>query len=96
MKINVLTSIIISLLKSYLPFCSVFMYQQELAAMKQILTNMRSKRKENKLLFTKMESKNVTENQKSKTSNVPREHEDNIFIPKPTVFVSIIKINLEC
>lgn len=61
-------------------------HREELAAMKQILTNMRSKRKENKLLFTKMESKNVTENQKSKTSNVPREHEDNIFIPKPTVF----------
>uniref|UniRef100_A0A8D0IMI0 Progesterone immunomodulatory binding factor 1 n=1 Tax=Sus scrofa TaxID=9823 RepID=A0A8D0IMI0_PIG len=62
-------------------------HREELAAMKQILTNMRSKRKENKLLFTKMESKNVTENQKSKTSNVPREHEDNIFIPKPTVFI---------
>ncbi|XP_047612156.1 progesterone-induced-blocking factor 1 isoform X3 [Phacochoerus africanus] len=61
-------------------------HREELAAMKQILTNMRSKRKENKLLFTKMESKNVTENQKSKTSNVPREHEDNVFIPKPTVF----------
>uniref|UniRef100_A0A8C4FG58 Progesterone immunomodulatory binding factor 1 n=1 Tax=Catagonus wagneri TaxID=51154 RepID=A0A8C4FG58_9CETA len=61
-------------------------HREELAAMKHILTNMRSKRNEDKLLFTKMESKNVAENQKSKTSNVPREHEDNIFIPKPTVF----------
>ncbi|XP_074234413.1 progesterone-induced-blocking factor 1 isoform X4 [Camelus bactrianus] len=61
-------------------------HREELAAMKQILTNMRNKRSEDKLLFTKMESKNVTENQKSKTLNVPREHEDNIFTPKPTLF----------
>ncbi|XP_066872827.1 progesterone-induced-blocking factor 1 isoform X2 [Kogia breviceps] len=61
-------------------------HREELAAMKQIIINMRSKRSEDNLLFTKTESKNVTENQKSKTLNVPREHEDNIFIPKPTLF----------
>ncbi|XP_070336988.1 progesterone-induced-blocking factor 1 isoform X2 [Equus asinus] len=61
-------------------------HREELAVMKQILTNMRSKRSEDRLLLTKTESKNATENQKSKTSNVPREHEDNIFIPQPTLF----------
>nr|KAF6460848.1 progesterone immunomodulatory binding factor 1 [Molossus molossus] len=61
-------------------------HREELAAMKQILTNMRSKRSEDRLLLTKPESKYVTENQKSKTLNVPREHEDNVFIPKPTLF----------
>lgn len=49
---------------------------------------MRNKRSEDPLLLTKTESKTVTENQKSKTLNVPTEHEDNIFIPKPTLFVS--------
>ncbi|XP_059540804.1 progesterone-induced-blocking factor 1 isoform X2 [Myotis daubentonii] len=61
-------------------------HREELAAMKQILTNMRSQCSEDRLLLTKTESKNVTENQKSKILNVPREHEDNIFIPKPTLF----------
>lgn len=61
-------------------------HREELAAMKQILTNMRSQHSEDRLLLTKMESKHVTENQKSKILNVPREHEDNIFIPKPTLF----------
>lgn len=61
-------------------------HREELAAMKQILCNMRSKRSEDRLLLTKPQSKNVTENQKSKTPNVPREHEDNIFLPKPTLF----------
>ncbi|XP_069458425.1 progesterone-induced-blocking factor 1 isoform X2 [Ovis canadensis] len=61
-------------------------HREELAAMKQIITHMRSKRSEDNLLFTKMESKNVTENQKSKTLNVPKEPEDNVFIPKPTLF----------
>jgi progesterone-induced-blocking factor 1 len=37
-----------------------------------------------------MESKSVTENQ-AKTLNMPREHEENIFIPKPTLFVSTAK-----
>ncbi|XP_013961804.1 progesterone-induced-blocking factor 1 isoform X4 [Canis lupus familiaris] len=60
--------------------------QEELAAMKQIVTNMRSKRSEDQLLLTKTDAKNMTENHKSKTLNVPREHEDNIFIPKPTLF----------
>lgn len=59
--------------------------------MKQVLTNMRSKRSEDRLLLTKPESKKVTGNQKSKTLNVPRDHEDNIFIPKPTLFVSTKK-----
>lgn len=59
--------------------------------MKQIVTNMRNKRSEDTLLLTKTESKTVTENQKSKTSNVPTEREDNIFIPKPTLFVSTKK-----
>ncbi|EPQ19860.1 Progesterone-induced-blocking factor 1 [Myotis brandtii] len=63
-------------------------HREELAAMKQILTNMRSQCSEDRLLLTKTESKNVTENQKLKILNVPREHEDNIFIPKPTLFVS--------
>ncbi|ELK37739.1 Progesterone-induced-blocking factor 1 [Myotis davidii] len=66
---------------------------EELAAMKQILTNMRSQCSEDRLLLTKTESKNVTENQKSKILNVPREHEDNIFIPKPTLFVSTKRKN---
>uniref|UniRef100_A0A8C0MUP5 KLF transcription factor 5 n=1 Tax=Canis lupus familiaris TaxID=9615 RepID=A0A8C0MUP5_CANLF len=70
-------------------------HREELAAMKQIVTNMRSKRSEDQLLLTKTDAKNMTENHKSKTLNVPREHEDNIFIPKPTLFVSKIKINLE-
>ncbi|XP_011368083.1 progesterone-induced-blocking factor 1 isoform X1 [Pteropus vampyrus] len=61
-------------------------HREELAAMKQIVTNMRNKRSEDTLLLTKTESKNVTENQKSKTLNVPTEREDNIFIPKPTLF----------
>ena len=60
--------------------------------MKQIITHMRSKRSKDNLLFTKMESKNVTENQKSKTLNAPKEPEDNVFIPKPTLFVSTTKI----
>lgn len=63
--------------------------------MKQIVTNMRSKRSEDQLLLTKTEAKNMTEDHKSKILNVPREHEDNIFIPKPTLFVSTIEINLE-
>ncbi|XP_078204441.1 progesterone-induced-blocking factor 1 isoform X5 [Callithrix jacchus] len=61
-------------------------HREELAAMKQILVKMRSKHSENSLLLTKTESKNVTENQKSKTLTMPKEHEDNIFIPKPTLF----------
>lgn len=61
-------------------------HREELAAMKQIVTNMRNKRSEDPLLLTKTESKTVTENQKSKTLNVPTEREDNIFIPKPTLF----------
>ncbi|XP_063506997.1 progesterone-induced-blocking factor 1 isoform X6 [Pongo pygmaeus] len=60
--------------------------QEELAAMKQILVKMHSKHSENSLLLTKTEPKNVTENQKSKTLNVPKEHEDNILTPKPTLF----------
>uniref|UniRef100_A0A2K6S8Q3 Progesterone immunomodulatory binding factor 1 n=1 Tax=Saimiri boliviensis boliviensis TaxID=39432 RepID=A0A2K6S8Q3_SAIBB len=63
-------------------------HREELATMKQILVKMRSKHSENSLLLTKTESKNVTENQKSKTLNMPKEHEDNIFIPKPTLFVT--------
>lgn len=63
--------------------------------MKQIVTNMRSKHSEDQLLLTKTDAKNMTENHKSKTLNVPRGHEDNIFIPKPTLFVSTTKINLE-
>uniref|UniRef100_A0ABI7VZY5 Progesterone immunomodulatory binding factor 1 n=2 Tax=Felinae TaxID=338152 RepID=A0ABI7VZY5_FELCA len=61
-------------------------HREELAAMKQIVTNMRSKRSEDQLLLTKTEAKNMTEDHKSKILNVPREHEDNIFIPKPTLF----------
>ncbi|XP_006740810.1 progesterone-induced-blocking factor 1 isoform X1 [Leptonychotes weddellii] len=61
-------------------------HREELAAIKQIVTNMRSKHSEDQLLLTKTDAKNMTENHKSKTLNVPREHEDNIFIPKPTLF----------
>ncbi|KAL6037868.1 hypothetical protein STEG23_028459 [Scotinomys teguina] len=73
------------------PFSVLFLYRlrfrlpKEFAAMKQIIINMCSKHSENSLL-TKMESKSVTENQASKILNMPREHEDNIFIPKPTLF----------
>ncbi|XP_059233537.1 progesterone-induced-blocking factor 1 [Mustela nigripes] len=61
-------------------------HREELAVMKQIVTNMRSKHSEDQLLLTKTDAKNMTENHKSKTLNVPRGHEDNIFIPKPTLF----------
>ncbi|XP_040847233.1 progesterone-induced-blocking factor 1 [Ochotona curzoniae] len=61
-------------------------HREELAAMKQILLNMRSKHAQNSLVLTKTESKNEPENQKSQTLNAPREHEDNVFIPKPTLF----------
>ncbi|XP_004411896.1 PREDICTED: progesterone-induced-blocking factor 1 [Odobenus rosmarus divergens] len=61
-------------------------HREELAAIKQIVTNMRCKHSEDQLLLTKTDAKNMTENHKSKTLNVPREHEDNIFIPKPTLF----------
>ncbi|KAF7468776.1 Hypothetical predicted protein [Marmota monax] len=61
-------------------------HREELAAMKQILISMRSKQSENNLLLTKTESKNLTENETSKTLKMPKEHEDNIFIPKPTLF----------
>ncbi|CAO2591749.1 Progesterone-induced-blocking factor 1 [Lemmus lemmus] len=61
-------------------------HREEFAAMKQIIINMCSKHSENNLLFTKGESKGVTENQASKILNMPREHEDNVFIPKPTLF----------
>ncbi|XP_028612403.1 progesterone-induced-blocking factor 1 isoform X1 [Grammomys surdaster] len=60
-------------------------HREEFAAMKQIITSMCNKHSENNLLLTKMESKSGTENQ-AKTLNMPREHEDNIFIPKPTLF----------
>ncbi|KAB0343413.1 hypothetical protein FD754_020339, partial [Muntiacus muntjak] len=69
--------------------CITELEKDELAAMKQIITHMRSKRSEDNLLFTKMESKNVTENQKSKTLNAPKEPEDNVFIPKPTLFTEL-------
>lgn len=61
-------------------------HREEFAAMKQIIINMCSKHSEDNLLLTKVESKGVTENQASKILNMPREHEDNVFIPKPTLF----------
>ncbi|XP_006864380.1 PREDICTED: progesterone-induced-blocking factor 1 [Chrysochloris asiatica] len=70
-------------------------HREELAAMKQMLINMRSKHHEGSLLLPKKDSKTVTEGPKPKALDVPREPEDNIFIPKPTLFVSIIKVNLE-
>ncbi|XP_021037057.1 progesterone-induced-blocking factor 1 isoform X1 [Mus caroli] len=60
-------------------------HREEFAAMKQIIINMCSKHSENNLFLTKMESKSVTESQ-AKMLNMPREHEENIFIPKPTLF----------
>lgn len=61
-------------------------HREEFAAMKQIIINMCSKHSENNLLLTRMESNSVTGNQASKPLNMPREHEDNVFIPKPTLF----------
>ncbi|XP_075805706.1 progesterone-induced-blocking factor 1 isoform X4 [Microtus pennsylvanicus] len=61
-------------------------HREEFAAMKQIIINMCSKHSENNLLLSKVEPKGVTENQASKILNMPREHEDNVFIPKPTLF----------
>ncbi|XP_023565431.1 progesterone-induced-blocking factor 1 isoform X3 [Octodon degus] len=61
-------------------------HREELAAMKQILINMHGKHSEDSLLLTKMQAKNVTETKTSKTLTVPREQEDNVFIPKPTLF----------
>lgn len=60
-------------------------HREEFAAMKQIIINMCNKHSENNLLLTKMESRSVPENQ-AKALNMPREHEENIFIPKPTLF----------
>ncbi|XP_052046764.1 progesterone-induced-blocking factor 1 isoform X2 [Apodemus sylvaticus] len=60
-------------------------HREEFAAMKQIIANMCSKHSENNLLLTKMEAERMTGNH-SKTLTMPREHEDNIFIPKPTLF----------
>ncbi|XP_031217223.1 progesterone-induced-blocking factor 1 [Mastomys coucha] len=60
-------------------------HREEFAAMKQIIINMCNKHSENNLLLTKMESTSVPENQ-AKALNMPREHEENIFIPKPTLF----------
>lgn len=88
-EINVLVAIIISLFAKN--FFRAFIYQQEFAAMKQIIINMCSKHSENNLLRPKMESGGVTEDQASKILSMPREHEDNIFIPKPTLFVSTPK-----
>ncbi|ERE87145.1 progesterone-induced-blocking factor 1-like protein, partial [Cricetulus griseus] len=64
-------------------------HREEFAAMKQIIINMCSKHSENNLLRPKMESGGVTEDQASKILSMPREHEDNIFIPKPTLFGNI-------
>lgn len=61
-------------------------HREELAAMKQILNNMRTKHSGNSLHLTKTESIKGTENQKPLPLNVPKEHDDNIFIPKPTLF----------
>lgn len=61
-------------------------HREEFAAMKQIIINMCSKHSENNLLLTKVESKSVTENQASRPLTMPREHEENVFIPKPTLF----------
>ncbi|XP_057642188.1 progesterone-induced-blocking factor 1 [Chionomys nivalis] len=61
-------------------------HREEFAAMKQIIINMCSKHSENNLLLTNVESKGMTENQASKILNMSREHEDNVFIPKPTLF----------
>lgn len=86
-------SIIVSLFaKNHTCYFLVFIPLQEFAAMKQIISNMCSKHSESSLLLTKVESKGVTENQTSKILNMPREHEDNVFIPKPTLFVSTAKI----
>ncbi|EHB18155.1 Progesterone-induced-blocking factor 1 [Heterocephalus glaber] len=71
-------------------------HREELAAMKQILINMHTRHSENNLLLTKMQSKDVAENQTSKTLNVPREQEDGVFIPKPTLFVSTAKLSENC
>lgn len=85
-------SIVVSLFaKNHTCYFLVFISQQEFAAMKQIIINMCSKHSENNLLLSKVESKGVTENQASKILNMPREHEDNVFIPKPTLFVSTAK-----
>ncbi|XP_006882790.1 PREDICTED: progesterone-induced-blocking factor 1 [Elephantulus edwardii] len=73
-------------------------HREELAAMKQILINMQSKHHEDSLLITRKDSKHVTENKKSKTVDVPTEHEENIFIPKPTLFtqnVSTVQFKLQ-
>ncbi|XP_049634871.1 progesterone-induced-blocking factor 1 [Suncus etruscus] len=61
-------------------------HREELAAMKQILNNMRAKSSGSNLHLTKTKSKNVTENQKSVPLYASKEHDDNIFIPKPTLF----------
>ncbi|XP_045143098.1 progesterone-induced-blocking factor 1 [Echinops telfairi] len=61
-------------------------HREELAAMKQVLINMRSKHPESSLLLTKEDSKNVAENQKSKALDVSRDQEDSVFTPRPTLF----------
>ncbi|XP_004604063.1 progesterone-induced-blocking factor 1 [Sorex araneus] len=61
-------------------------HREELAAMKQILNSMRTKRSGNNIHLTKTQSKEVTEDQKTAPVNAPKEDADNVFIPKPTVF----------
>ncbi|XP_072478411.1 progesterone-induced-blocking factor 1 isoform X1 [Notamacropus eugenii] len=59
-------------------------HREELAIMKQTLINMHSRHCGDKLPASKNETKIITET--ANPADLPKENEDNIFIPKPTVF----------
>ncbi|XP_029458880.1 progesterone-induced-blocking factor 1 isoform X2 [Rhinatrema bivittatum] len=66
-------------------------HREELAVMKQVLLNMHTKHSAEGALPSHGEAKNLTakQNTRSPVSMLPQHHEEeNIFIPKPTLFVS--------
>ncbi|NXX91871.1 PIBF1 factor, partial [Centropus bengalensis] len=70
-------------------------HREELATMKQILINLHGKQHEQKLPQPHLDMKNVTAKNKSNPSvkRLPELEEENVFTPKPTLFVStMIKV----
>ncbi|NWR73830.1 PIBF1 factor, partial [Centropus unirufus] len=65
-------------------------HREELATMKQILINLHGKQHEQKLPQPHLDMKNVTAKNKSNPSvkRLPELEEENVFTPKPTLFVS--------
>uniref|UniRef100_G3WRE6 Progesterone immunomodulatory binding factor 1 n=1 Tax=Sarcophilus harrisii TaxID=9305 RepID=G3WRE6_SARHA len=67
-------------------------HREELAVMKKTLINMHNRHCGDKLPAPKNETKIMTET--TNPVDLPKENEENVFIPKPTVFVSTIRNNL--